>query len=616
VLQTLKQAHQLQKSGKLPEAERLYRQILKQDVNNVVALNLLGVLCINSGRANEAEKLIGKALRLKPDDPSALVNFALALKDTGKRDQAIKALQRSLSLGRKNPFALNSLGSLLLDSGQAAQALTQYRRALKLAPDYADCWCNLSIALNQLLQFEEALQAGLEARRVAPKNPLAHYCIAESCRSLSRYAEAIKHYKQALLLRPTYFEAMLSLANTYREANFPDEARAALQDLLRAYPDSAEAFSAMAVLQEQLGNLDDAAVSVKRALSQDPGQARLHYQLAQMKGRESTLEEAQAIEALVASGEVGSEDLVLLHFALACVYEQHGRNEEAFSAWTTANAAKAEHSPYDESETVRFFGAVIKHTASARDNLPNDAGFDGARALFIVGMPRSGTTLTGQILASHPSISSLGEISFAHDMADRVQHLTGLAYPAGLARLTPAQCRELGEEFVGRLSGKGDSANYFIDNTPLNYQHIGLLSLILPDAKFIHCQRDPIDTCFSMFKLPFADNQNFAHSLVSLGKQYGHYRELMASWKQLLPTRIIDVRYEDTVADLESQSRRLLDYLELPFDSAVHNFHRAGNLVRTPSASQVRRPIYKDAVQAWKRYERQLQPLIEQLANR
>jgi tetratricopeptide (TPR) repeat protein len=613
MLQTLKQAFQMQKQGNLPEAERLYRQVLDQEVDNIHALNLLGVLCVNSDRSEEAIKLIKRALRIRPDDPQALANLALALKNTGRIDEAIGCLEQSLTLKADNAAALNSLGSLLLDSGKTEEAITQYKKALMLDQGFVDCLCNLASALNKVKQHEKALMSIQKALSLDPQKPQAHHNLADIYRAQSRFDEAIEHYNIALKLNPDYFEAMLNLARTYREAEKPETAKTILEQLVKLQPDNAEAFNALGLLQEQLGEPADAANYFKKSIAIAPGIANSHYQLAQIQGRKSTDDEISAIEELIVQKTINDQDKVLLSFALARGYEQKERFDDAFDAWAQGNAIKAKKSPYDNAGKNQFYQSLVKHASVALRFLGSSAGSADTQPLFVMGMPRSGNTLTGQILSSHSAISSLGELSFAHDIADKIEAMSGQKYPEGLERLALAHCKQLGDMFKTRVPEKYSDSTYVIDNTPLNFQHIGLLSLVLPKAKFILCHRDPIDTCFSMFKLPFGDNQSYAHGLISLAEHYNSYRVLMNSWQSLFPGRILEVSYEETVDDVERQARRMLDFLGLPFEQSVLNFHESKNLVRTPSTSQVRKPIYKEAVHAWKRYEKQLAPLIEAL---
>ena len=613
MLETLKAALHLQRQGNLQEAERFYRRALEQQADNVHALNLLGALCVNTNRPEEGTGLIKRALFVRPDDPQAMVNLALGLRQLGKIDEAIPYLERSLKLNGDNAFALNTLGSLFLDSGQPEEAITSYRKAAQLDPDSADIWCNLSSALNDIKQHQQALMAARRALELDSRKPQAHHNLAEIYRAQSRFDEAIEHYNIALELNPNYFDAMLNLAQTHREAENPEVAVSILDMLISLQPDNPEIFSAMGLLQEQMGESEKAADYFKQSIAIAPARAQSHYQLSQIQGRISTDEEITDIEALLANETISEQSRILLAFALAPAYQQKERYDDAFNSWSEGNAIKARKSPYNETEKDSFYQSVARHSSAALERLGPGSGTPDKRPLFIMGMPRSGNTLTGQILSSHSKVSSLGEVSFAYDLAEKIEQLTGQKYPEGLDKLSPEQCRKLGESFSSRIPEKYSNQAYVIDNTPLNFQHLGLLSLVLPNAKFILCHRDPVDTCWSMFKIPFGDNQSYAHDLRSLGKHYCSYRALMGEWSKLLEGKILNVSYEETVEDIEKQSRRIFDFLGLPFEESVLSFHESKDLVRTPSTSQVRKPIYKNAVEAWKKYEDHLGPLIDSL---
>jgi tetratricopeptide (TPR) repeat protein len=615
VLQTLKRAHSLQKQGRPKEAERLYREVLSAQGDNLIALNLLGALCVNSGRAQEAAGLIRRALRIKPNDSQALANLALAHRELGDVTAAIDCLEKSLSIKRNNPAALNSLANLLRESGDIRGALPLYREAVTQAPEYVEAWCNIAALFREQNDYPSAEEAARRALTLDQDKAEVHFQLAEICRLRSDFTAAVEHYELALKRRTDYSEAMLGLAHSYRESDRPEQAQAVLQRLLDLRDDNAEALSAMGVLQEQLGAADDAALYFQKAIAADSLRARSYYQLAAIKGRRVEDDELQAMESLRSNCDLADEDKAHLGFALGQAYEQRAEYERAFDSWAEANSINASRSPYNEEVTREFYASVVEYSQRAIAAMDPGGTCDDPTPVFIVGMPRSGTSLTGQILTSHSSVSSIGETSFAYDLAEQVRVLTGDSYPSGLERLGADQCRQLGESFRLRTTTELSSGMRVVDNTPLNYQHIGLLAMVLPQARFVHCHRDPVDTCFSMFKLPFADNQSFAHDLRTLGRHYLDFRLLMTRWHALFPGRIMDVCYEDTVADLELQARRLTEFLGLPFEKAMLEFHLQKNLVRTPSATQVRRPLYGSAVDAWQRYERQLQPLLDALSS-
>lgn len=612
-MQKLKQALQLQQQGKLQEAENIYRQILKLEPGNIHCLNLLGAICVNSARPQEAVDLIGRALEIKSEDAQALFNFALGLKELGRYDEAIQVLQKALSLNPQNIAAMNSLGSVLFDSGAPLKAIPVYQRALELKSDYIECWCNLSMAFRETRQFEPALSAANKAIEIDAKAPQVHSNLAELYRAQALFEKAIQEFKIVLQLLPGNSNTMINLANTYREADRPEEGKEVLQQLLRLNPENAEAHNSLGYLQEQSGDREAAAESFQKSILANPKRAIPHYRLAQLKGRKSSEEELATIHNLLARTDIKNEDRRYLFFALAVASDKEGHCGQAFEAWQQANNIEAKKYPYDALETQAYYRSVVAALSTNSARLKQASTQKLNTPLFIIGMPRSGTTLTGQILASHSCISSLGEISFAYDMAASIVKKVGVEYPEGIDQLSLENIVQLGREYTDRYPESFANQAYLIDNTPLNFPHIGLLGMALPNAKFIHCVRDPIDTCFSIYKLPFAGAQTFAHDLEALGIRYSDYWELMNQWKTLLPDRILDVQYEETVADIEAQSRRIFHFLDLPYEDSVLDFHKSKDLIRTPSASQVREPIYKDAVRAWKKYEAHLGPLIESL---
>jgi tetratricopeptide (TPR) repeat protein len=371
----------------------------------------------------------------------------------------------------------------------------------------------------------------------------------------------------------------------------------------------------LGVLEEQMGRPEKAASFFQRAIDSAPGMAIAHYYLSQIRGRRTTDEEFAAMRKIWEGHESTPNDRMFLAFGLARALEQRGDYGAAFEFISHGNRIKAEMQPYDDADAAQFMEALADCAESLRTRLGDRAGFEDGRPVFVLGMPRSGTSLTEQVLSSHSQVIGAGELSFAYDMAHRVRDLTGKAFPGNLAELSGEQLKELGAYYMGRHREEHLLGRHVVDKTPLNFQYVGLLGLALPGAKFIHCHRDPVQNCFSIHKMPFDKRQAYAHSLTALGQYYRRYQNLMDRWKALFPGRILDVCYEDTVADIEAQGRGILDFLGLPFEENILDFHKTRRLVKTPSASQVREPIYRDALASWRKYETQLAPLIDALGS-
>ena len=613
IIRALERGYRAQQAGNTDVAEKLYRGVLKRDSDNVHALNLLGMLCVNSNRPSEAVRFISRAIAVDEADPDAHANIGLAYKDIGRPGDAVRHLRRSIRLNPDNPVVHNNLGNVLRLLDEPVEAARSYERALKLKPSFAECWSNLAAAMNESDRQEPGLRAVNRALQLDPGLAPAWNNKGDVLLAQARYGEALDHYRKATELSPKYAAAMINMARVQRDMDVPEEALKTLRKVLDIEPRNPEAHHVLGVLHEQMGDRESAATHFQAAIDTAPEMGIAHYQLAQINGRKGTDAELADMRSALDLPGLSRTSRMYLAFGLARALEQRGEYDEAYDHVARGNAMKAETRPYDDAETAEYVDALYGRAASAATRVGRDCGCGDHRPVFVVGMPRSGTSLTEQILASHSAIAGAGELSYAYDTAHRVRDITGQKFPDNMDRLTEAQFRELGEYYLSRHSGENLAARYVVDKTPLNFQYIGLLGIALPRARFIYCHRDPVANCWAIHRIPFDEKQTYAHSLTALGQYYRRHRELLDRWRELFPGRILDVRYEDTVADVERQSRRLLDFLDLPFEPGVLAFHRTRRLVKTPSASQVREPIYDDAVAAWKRFEKHLEPLREAL---
>lgn len=601
--------------GNLEGAEKKFRQVILVDNRNIHGLNLLGMICVNTGRHEEAVQLITDALKISPIDAQAQGNLGLAYQRMGNLKLAESCFRKSIELGGKNRTIFNSLGNVLRESGRASEAIQVYESTLKVDGNYAECWTNLSQALVELGEFGDAFKAVSRALQIDPSLAEAHNQMAEIYRNIFKYDLAISAYKKSLELRPTLYESMLGLATVYRESEDVGAALEVLNRLIALEPRHAKAHAALGILKEQVGDTVAAADCFKKSIELAPDVVSPLYHLSQIKGRIISQDEILAMERLQKMTDLSSKDRSHVHFGLGEAYDQQGQTDKAFNAWLIANQDKAESYPYDLDKRTSYQASTIAFSKALRARLVEPPAENIRQLVFIVGMQRSGTSLTDQILASNTQVSSLGEIGYADEMAVQVKELTGKHYPQGLSGLSQEDISLLRESFLGKISQRYSAAPVLIDKTPMNFQYLGLLAEVFPSAKFIHCSRNPMDNCFSIFKLAFTDDQDYAHGLKSLGDHYRLYKGLMDQWKKLYPQRILDVRYEDTVSNIQEQCVRLVEFLGLAFEPEMLEFYSTERLVRTPSASQVRKPIYKSSVQAWKKYERHLQPLAEALGD-
>jgi tetratricopeptide (TPR) repeat protein len=600
------------RAGELVVAEEKFRQLLNREPNNILALNILGIICLGSDRFDESITLIQTALKIKPKDHQALANLALAKQRVGDLKAAIHALEKSLSLVPNNVNALNNLGSLYRDTGNIARAEQCYQGALDIDPNHVDSLLNFTIVERAQGRFKHSLKCALRAFQIAPERVQVGYQIARTYAASGDYQNAIKWYEKALQQDPAAVDSWIGLIDVLRESGRVDECQQTLDALRAQLPQSEQAHFAQGLLHQQCGDATAAAEYFSLAIAAQPNWSKPHYYRLQLKGRVALPSELAQIDELPQTGHLEAD--VYRHFASATAHEQRGHRNSAFNAWLTGNALKAQQSSFDINQREDLYRTVARHTRRALERDVEPFGRSDARPLFIIGMPRSGTTLAGQILSSHSKVNGYGETRAVHDMTLRAVELGNKPYPEVIESLSQDELKSLGESLLAQYANHNLQTN-ILDVTPTNFQHLGLIVRALPQARFIHCCRNPVDTCFSIFKLPFPQGQDYAHDLKHLGQQYRAYWHLMQQWNELFSERIFNLCYEDLVAHSEQQIHHLCGFLALPFEPEMLQFHEFDSLVRTPSASQVRQPLYAHSVAAWRHYSNHLEPLLDALGD-
>lgn len=301
-------------------------------------------------------------------------------------------------------------------------------------------------------------------------------------------------------------------------------------------------------------------------------------------------------------------------FALGNIFRDRGEPAEAFACYRRANAIRDRDFPWTSSDEEAWFEGLTSTFTAPFFDARKGFGVDSERPLFIVGMPRSGTSLIEQIIASHPEVAGGGELSDIRSLADAPPSGgTGLPFPRSVMQLTERMSQNLAKRYLGKLDDISSSAKHVTDKLPDNYQYLGIIALLLPRARVIFCRRDPMATCLSIYQQDFTGYHPYAYDLAKLGRRYRNHEHLLDHWRRVLPLRLLEVTYEDVVADQEGQSRRIMEFCGLEWTPQVLDFHRTARPVRTVSRWQVRQPIYRDAVDGWRAYEPFLGPLKDAL---
>jgi tetratricopeptide (TPR) repeat protein len=510
--------------------------------------------------------------------------------------------------------AHNNLGVVLANQGKVDEAIDHYRQALTTKPDFAEACHNLGNALSVKGSLAEALTHYQRALAVRPKFAEVHNNFANVLAMQSKVPEAITHYRQALAIKPDYAEAYNNLGNALRRHGKLDEAVACYRQALAIEPCCAGAFNNLGNALRERGDLTEARAACEKAIECAPRNAMFHHSLAILKRFAPGDQQIAALELLASdSKRLSSQDRIYLHFALAKAYQDVGEFERCFDHLLQGNTLKRQETDYDEAVVVARLARIAKVFTSAQLKEKQGLGDPSPVPIFIVGMPRSGTSLIEQILASHPKVFGAGELT---NLATSVAKLCQMTpYPDAISSIGQKELQELGANYVAEVRQLAPNAERITDKMPANFSFVGLIHLALPNARVIHVRRDPVDTCYSCFSKLFEGNLPYSYDLGELGRYYRAYETLMQHWRNVLPTGwLIEVAYEEIIADLGSEARRILAHCGLEWDDRCLAFDDTPRSVRTASALQVRQPIYRSSIGRWRFYEHLLGPLINALS--
>jgi tetratricopeptide (TPR) repeat protein len=639
--------------GQLERAVSSCRTALQLQPNYPEAANNLGLALTGQGRIDEAISYYQQALQLRPEFPMAHNNLGSVLRGQGDTEKAAAHFRKALELDPNVAEAHSNLGQLLLEKGDPKGALRHCQEALRLRPNFPEAHSNLGNVLRELGKLEEAKGCYREALRLNPtlgmiynnmgqafqeegrldeaiawyqqgleRDPNSariHTNLASTLEELERHDEAITRYELALRLDPGYAEAHSGLGFVLHDQANYSAAEARFREAIRIKPDLAAAHCNLGTVLEELSRFEEAEKSFREALRHDPRHTGAYNQLATMLRAKLPDEDLEGLRRLLADDSIANDKRGALHFGLAQVLDARKMHAEAGEHLVQANALslagrRRRGQGYDPAEHGRFVEALIATFTPAFFEQKRGLGTDSERPIFIVGLPRSGTTLTEQILASHTQVFGAGELRFGRDDFEALapgNPAESAAFEA-LARLDREAAGRLASRHLERLQELNATAARVADKMPDNYLFIGLLAILFPRAKFVHCRRDLRDTAVSCWMTNFR-HIRWASDLDHIATRFQEYARLSGHWKEVLPVPVLDVEYEETVADLEGVARRLVDWCGLEWEPGCLAFHEGKRPVRTASVSQVRQPIYNTSVARWKKYEATLGPLFARL---
>lgn len=609
-----------------------------------------GEMCRLLKRLDEAIHHGEQAVMLDPRSPNAHSNLGVAYYDRKDYARAETCQKKALELAPNLLTALNNLGSIRRELKDKEGAIEYYRQVLAIAPDYLETINNLGAVLTELERPEEALTELLKVIRARPGYADAHCNIGNAFLLLEDFDKALVAFNQTLALMPDNPAALLGLARTYKEKDALDEARAAVEQALALAPEKAEAYSlsgdiytrieayeeaeaayqqalaldenglgahlGMGQLQMELGQLDAAQASYRRAMEIDPEEVAPHVFMAQArksKPGDDTLArleaEAEHIDTLPPARALS------LHFALGKAYDdlkEYDRAFPHFAAGCRIKRARIQHDAGIQDQVTQNIRDFFSQETLAR---LRGAGDPSDLPIFVLGMPRSGTTLTETIIASHPDVHGAGELRDLLALANQPKEgMASEGYPLSMHGLTQDDLTRMGARYVAGLRQRSATARHITDKMPANFLAVGLIHLMLPNAKIIHVKRNAADICLSGFTKLFNNSQYHTYDLAEMGRYYVNYAKVMEHWRSVLPEdAFLEVQYEELVTDKEAQTRRLIAFCGLKWNDACLESHKTERSVKTASITQVRQPVYTSSIERWRRYEKHLHPLFEAL---
>jgi tetratricopeptide (TPR) repeat protein len=603
-------------AGRLAEAEMLYRKVLKRDAGQPDALNLLGVIAQAQGHPARAVQLIARALHRNPDFPEALTNLARAQRAAGDAEGAADSARQALALAPDLADAHLQLGRALLDLRDHEAAADACRRAVALAPQSLDAQVNLGAALTRLKDYLGAAQVYQVAHTLKPDRAETLTDFAATLTELERYDDALRCHARAVALAPDDPRAHAGHAATLKQAQEVTRSIEACHRALDIDPEQAAMWLLLGANLASLGKFGEAVGCYRRVLELDPHSTEAQRAMVAVGEQLEDVAELEGLAAVLEDETLAPLRRIAAGYALGALLDRNRDYDAAFARYATANRLAraerlAEGKAFDRAALQLQVDTQIAAFPPAVFGATRDWGDPSERPVFIVGMPRSGTTLAEQIAASHPQVFGAGE---RRDIGRIARLLAGErdgGSPLGWDR---ALLRHEATEHVARLGALGDGAARVIDKMPDNVLWLGVIAVLFPNARIVLCRRDLRDVCLSCHFQSFTAGMPWTNDLADCAFRALEIERLIDHWRAVLPLPVLELQYETLIAEPERESRRLVEFLGLPWDPACLAFHKTERPVITASLWQVRQPLYSTGVGRWRNYRRHLGPLLAGLS--
>lgn len=602
----------LVRQNRFEQAEQELRDVISRFPEIPKAHRELGNALIAQGKGDEAIACYKRVIELTPDSAAAHRDLAMAYKTLGRADDAERALDDSFELDperkelvmavehqragefgkaenicreilRRDPRNVNAtrmLGLLARDLGKTRLSARMLRNAVKLAPDFFGARLDLARALIEIDELDECEKLLQDSIRMQPDLPATYSLLGNLYSKRGQFDQAVETFESALKIQPNHGASLAAMGHALKTIGRQEQSIDTYRDCIAKHPEFGEAY----------------------------------WALANLKTFRFSEDEVATMESHIENDKLSDETRVNFNYSLGKAYEDRGEYDQAFACYDRGNGLRRPHEKYDPVQTEVVHDQLIETITPELVEANKGNGEPDPAPIFIVGLPRSGSTLIEQILASHSQVDGTHELP---DLAKVIKAINeqgpqGEGYPQAL-RHYGKELGEMGRQYLEWTERYRKGAPRFTDKMPNNFASIGLIALILPNARVVNARRHPLDSCMGCYKQLFYKGQSFTYDLVELGEYYLEYERIMEHWNEILPDMVIDIHYEDMVSDQENQTRRLIEHCDLPWEDDVLRFYETDRAVITASSEQVRQPIYSKSVNSWRRFEAHLEPLIEVL---
>ena len=599
----------LYSSGKINETIVAINALNEDYPNEALLYNLLGACYKALGQLEASIKMFETAVAVMPDFADAHFNLGVVFKEFGQLDAAVKCYEKAIAIKPNYADAHNNLGNTLMELNQLDAAVKCYEKALAIKPNYAEVHNNLGNVLKKLNQLDATVKCYEKALAIKPDYAEAHNNLGNVLKELNQLDAAVKSYEQALAIKSDYAEAHNNIGIAFRKLGQLDAAVKSYEQAIAIKPDFAYAHHNLGNVLMDFGEQDVAVKSYEQAIAIKPDYAEAYRNLSAHKKYTANDPQITQMQSLFSKSNLSQSDHIHLCFALAKVNEDLGNQDKFFKFLHKGNRLRKQELNYSFYKDRNLFDVVKKIFKSP---LSLSYKTSTIRPIFIVGMPRSGTSLVEQIIASHHEVYGAGEL---YNLANSISPILEEYLNQNTNTLLEKDFLTIRQQYLDSLSSFNVLESIITDKMPLNFRYIGFILSAFPEAKIVHLKRDAMATCWSMYKRYFTEENGFTFNQEDLAGFYGLYKNLMDFWHQLFPNKIFDMCYEDLTTNQEEETRKLLKYCELDWDENCLNFHTSKRAVKTASALQVRQKMYQGSSEAWKKHEKYLQRLIKALSS-